>query len=436
MKRDKEFKGRSDREWNERLHIGILIVLGLGIIIALIILFINRPDTMRTKVDNTDSNIITENIISEENKQIVDSNKDIELDYLIEQINNIKVKEATKADAGEITDTTETTEDGVVIEQRKINIGSNSQEVKDIADTNIVAGESLSLTRFQLANTLYKLLSGENKLPSIEGYQVTYEDNQDIPSNYLSAVCYTSYLKILDFGTKFNGYRYVTKEETDDAMKKLQTYLDNYSAPKEVEEAIDLERQALEQEAASVLKDRVTVDRLYGQSEAIHKNPKTLEELDENQSNITKTTFDDSDTTKKEYLNIDEALLNGKELSNMGYNTVIGVTYYEEGARFKASKLGEVLKLVSEDFDSKAIGSNVLLSDVVGIYENNIVMGGYHINEVGNECIVFEDYKNIDSIGYIIYRDTLENNDENSVDTLLLVVNLDSMCIDSIQRGE
>lgn len=416
MSENKDTKQKDNRK--------LYTILGVAVVILMVIIAFALNFSTNKKVDTSDDSLVQTPLptdtIKPNNTEEPEPAEQIKyevpkdaasLSYLMELSNDVVIGTSEIVENEEIKQV-----------ETKLALDEQSPEISSL----IIAGNNdkqMNITRYQIADILYKILLNTNKLPDIYGYQISYEDSEDIPSKYMSAVCCTTYLELLTYDKRFDGYRYVVKDEVDEAFKKLQVYLDNY-VPSEItpeEEAKrnekTPERILLELEAAGILKDRQFKDKLNGQSVALFKEPKTLEQLEANQNSVLEVDLNSInelyDFTKSkldmEYINLDESLID-YSLLNRAYEdfNVIGVTYLNElDVICSAKEPGLILE--NKTFEVNQLTSFAGVHGVVGIYNNSIVCEGTKISGDDKFGVMIPYGNRIDSVGLLINKDLFEN---------------------------
>lgn len=294
------------------------------------------------------------------------------------------------------------------------------------------------VTRYQFASILYKIMLKENKLPDDSSFILTYEDKDSIPDKYYNAVKYTSCANLISFENKFDGYKFITKEETDLAFEKLNKYLSEFvevelpsgevtSISDDTEKAE--KRKQLEEEAAEILKNRKFVDKLNGQSYALFKEPRTLKELEANQENVIKLDMDSIDNEKAfgnvtaDYINLDQCLLDYSLLDeHSNLHDVVGVTFAKK-YNYKEIDCNGIYLYQSDIFTAESYLMRYAICGVK-IKDNKIVEYLDICSELGNEGIYSATNTEYDYLGIIVDKKKFETygdvKDENI--TAILVV--------------
>lgn len=375
-----------------------LKVLVLAIPIAIIVIgsicLIYRYEIGK---DSTDTEVTVNSI---KDNTIKLGENDATVDYFLEELNKI---EYTQTDL-ELTQN--------ILRDDIIN------ELKLIK--SIESEEHQGITRYQLAHTLYRLIVSENKLPSIRGYQVNYTDNEELPEIYTTAIAYTTYLGLYEFGEKFDGYKYTTQQEVAEAMGKCKKYLAEYKTAEdtttEVSAEKSTERVILENEAAEILREAVVQDSLNGQSIAKFKKPMTLGEIESNIESLAElnlnncTNMNNGEYTEKiynEYINIGEGLLDHKMLDSVEIN-ILGMTRVA-AVKFEV-KINEYNKIIlSNDLVDASLDTALAgVVSIVGIRESKVVsIGEYYIDMPYREIQMPNTA--IDSIAFVVPKGTLDN---------------------------
>lgn len=296
--------------------------------------------------------------------------------------------------------------------------------------------DELNITRYQFAYILYNLIKEANKEPSLENYVYAYQDSGDFPSRYTQAIYILDYTGIFEYDGAFDGYKYVTQQEVDSAVEKLQAYLDSRylefmgSQPDSTSETSGNETDTtaeLEQEAIEILSDKEFEDNLTGRSVAIYKQPKELWQLETNINNISKvdlysddieSAYENSQEVRFEYINLDEGLLDYSLIDELRKNhtyqyklddtEIVGMTVFEPIGVSK--NIGdETLSLTGKVLDDNLLlmlKSNGL---VLGINNHKIVSNGMLFSDNGQCFIQLYSKENIDSIGIIVPITDLQN---------------------------
>lgn len=391
------------------------VIIGVGILaIAIAVVFI--AGTNKSQEQEASPTVQTE--------ETIQGNEKKQEEIRVVDVSSIEIPE----NAANIKGLSEEL-DNISIEAGIETISSNN--IETIASSVGLIGEvdeTLNINRYQLADILYNIMYECNKLPDIYGYQLSYKDAKKIPTKYVQPVCYITYLELYTQDENYSGYNWITEDELKESMSKLRVYLENYV---ETEAGLNTnekelgEREALKREAEEILKNRNTVDRLNGQSVAIFKNPRTLNELEANINNITRVTK--SDLCKEiipniEYVNIDEAILDYKLIDEQ----ISGITYLKEDMKFSYTEVEDGLNIIKcnllSDITSKGLAG---ASKVVGIKDNKVICEGSIYNSIDTgewETGIIIDTKpsELDSIGIIIQKSTIENvytinNEESSI---------------------
>ena len=280
------------------------------------------------------------------------------------------------------------------------------------------------------------MIKEANKEPSLENYVYAYQDSGDFPSRYTQAIYILDYTGIFEYDGVFDGYKYVTQQEVDSAVEKLQIYLDSGyldfmgSQPDDTNEASGNEpgtTTELEQEAIEILSDKEFEDKLTGKSVALYKEPKELWQLETNINNISKvdlysddieSAYENSQEVRFEYINLDEGLLDYSLIDELRENhtyqyklddtEIVGMTVFEPIGVSK--NIGdETLSLTGKVLDDNLLlmlKSNGL---VLGINNHKIVSNGMLFSDNGQCFIQLYSKENIDSIGIIVPITDLQN---------------------------
>lgn len=296
--------------------------------------------------------------------------------------------------------------------------------------------DELNITRYQFAYILYNLIKEANKEPSLENYVYAYQDSGDFPSRYTQAIYILDYTGIFEYDGEFDGYKYVTQQEVDSAVEKLQAYLDSGyleftgSQPDGTSETSGNETDTiveLEQEAIEILSDKEFEDNLTGKSVAVYKQPRELWQLEANINNISKvdlysddieSAYENSQEVRFEYINLDEGLLDYSLIDKLRKNhtyqyklddiEIVGMTVFEPIGVSK--NIGdETLSLTGKVLDDNLLlmlKSNGL---VLGINNHKIVSNGMLFSDNGQCFIQLYSKENIDSIGIIVPITDLQN---------------------------
>ena len=296
--------------------------------------------------------------------------------------------------------------------------------------------DELNITRYQFAYILYNLIKEANKEPSLENYVYAYQDSGDFPSRYTQAIYILDYTGIFEYDGVFDGYKYVTQQEVDSAVEKLQVYLDSGyldfmgSQSDDTNEASGNEpgtTTELEQEAIEILSGKEFEDKLTGKSVALYKEPKELWQLETNINNISKvdlysddieSAYENSQEVRFEYINLDEGLLDYSLIDELRKNhtyqyklddtEIVGMTVFEPIGVSK--NIGdETLSLTGKVLDDNLLlmlKSNGL---VLGINNHKIVSNGMLFSDNGQCFIQLHSKENIDSIGIIVPITDLQN---------------------------
>lgn len=296
--------------------------------------------------------------------------------------------------------------------------------------------DELNITRYQFAYILYNLIKEANKEPSLEDYVYAYQDSGDFPSRYTQAIYILDYTGIFEYDGVFDGYKYVTQQEVDSAVEKLQVYLDSGyldfmgSQSDNTNEASGNEpgtTTELEQEAIEILSGKEFEDNLTGKSVALYKEPKELWQLETNINNISKvdlysddieSAYENSQEVRFEYINLDEGLLDYSLIDELRENhtyqyklddtEIVGMTVFEPIGVSK--NIGdETLSLTGKVLDDNLLlmlKSNGL---VLGINNHKIVSNGMLFSDNGQCFIRLYSKENIDSIGIIVSITDLQN---------------------------
>lgn len=296
--------------------------------------------------------------------------------------------------------------------------------------------DELNITRYQFAYILYNLIKEANKEPSLENYVYTYQDSGDFPSRYTQAIYILDYTGIFEYDGAFDGYKYVTQQEVDSAVEKLQVYLDSgylefmSSQSDNTNETSGNESGTtteLEQEAIEILSGKEFEDNLKGKSVALYKEPKELWQLETNINNISKvdlysddieSAYENSQEVRFEYINLDEGLLDYSLIDELRENhtyqyklddtEIVGMTVFEPIGVSK--NIGdETLSLTGKVLDDNLLlmlKSNGL---VLGINNHKIVSNGMLFSDNGQCFIRLYSKENIDSIGIIVSITDLQN---------------------------
>lgn len=296
--------------------------------------------------------------------------------------------------------------------------------------------DELNITRYQFAYILYNLIKEANKEPSLENYVYAYQDSGDFPSRYTQAIYILDYTGIFEYDGVFDGYKYVTQQEVDSAVEKLQVYLDSGYLDFMGSQSDDTNEASgngpgttteLEQEAIEILSGKEFEDKLTGKSVALYKEPKELWQLETNINNISKvdlysddieSAYENSQEVRFEYINLDEGLLDYSLIDELRKNhtyqyklddtEIVGMTVFEPIGVSK--NIGdETLSLTGKVLDDNLLlmlKSNGL---VLGINNHKIVSNGMLFSDNGQCFIQLHSKENIDSIGIIVPITDLQN---------------------------
>lgn len=296
--------------------------------------------------------------------------------------------------------------------------------------------DELNITRYQFAYILYNLIKEANKEPSLENYVYAYQDSGDFPSRYTQAIYILDYIGIFEYDGVFDGYKYVTQQEVDSAVEKLQVYLDSGYLDFMGSQSDDTNEASgngpgtateLEQEAIEILSGKEFEDNLTGRSVALYKEPKELWQLETNINNISKvdlysddieSAYENSQEVRFEYINLDEGLLDYSLIDELRENhtyqyklddtEIVGMTVFEPIGVSK--NIGdETLSLTGKVLDDNLLlmlKSNGL---VLGINNHKIVSNGMLFSDNGQCFIRLYSKENIDSIGIIVPITDLQN---------------------------
>ena len=296
--------------------------------------------------------------------------------------------------------------------------------------------DELNITRYQFAYILYNLIKEANKEPSLENYVYAYQDSGDFPSRYTQAIYILDYTGIFEYDGVFDGYKYVTQQEVDSAVEKLQVYLDSGyldfmgSQPDDTNEASGNEpgtTTELEQEAIEILSGKEFEDNLTGKSVALYKEPKELWQLETNINNISKvdlysddieSAYENSQEVRFEYINLDEGLLDYSLIDELRKNhtyqyklddtEIVGMTVFEPIGLFK--NVGdEEVSLTGDILDDNILLMLKSNGIVFGIDNHKIVSNGMLFSDNGQCFIRLYSKENIDSIGIIVSITDLQN---------------------------
>lgn len=296
--------------------------------------------------------------------------------------------------------------------------------------------DELNITRYQFAYILYNLIKEANKEPSLENYVYAYQDSGGFPSRYTQAIYILDYTGIFEYDGVFDGYKYVTQQEVDSAVEKLQVYLDSGylefmgSQSDDTNEASGNESGTtaeLEQEAIEILSGKEFEDKLTGKSVALYKEPKELWQLETNINNISKvdlysddieSAYENSQEVRFEYINLDEGLLDYSLIDELRENhtyqyklddtEIVGMTVFKPIGLFKYVG-DEEISLTGNILDDNILlmlKSNGL---VLGINNHKIVSNGMLFSDNGQCFIQLYSKENIDSIGIIVPITDLQN---------------------------
>lgn len=311
----------------------------------------------------------------------------------------------------------------------------SSEAVSSIALISSNSDE-LNITRYQFAYILYNLIKEANKEPSLENYVYAYQDSGDFPSRYTQAIYILDYTGIFEYDGVFDGYKYVTQQEVDSAVEKLQVYLDSGyldymgSQSDNTNEASGNEpgtTTELEQEAIEILSDKEFEDNLIGKSVALYKEPKELWQLETNINNISKidlysddieSAYENSQEVRFEYINLDEGLLDYSLIDELRKNhtyqyklddtEIVGMTVFEPIGLFK--NVGdEEVSLTGDILDDNILLMLKSNGIVFGIDNHKIVSNGMLFSDNGQCFIQLYSKENIDSIGIIVPITDLQN---------------------------
>lgn len=300
--------------------------------------------------------------------------------------------------------------------------------------------DELNITRYQFAYILYNLIKKANKEPSLENYVYTYQDSGDFPSKYTQAIYIIDYTGIFEYDRVFDGYKYVTQQEVDSAVEKLQVYLDSGylefmgSQSDATSETSDNETDTtaeLEQEAIEILSDKEFEDNLTGRSVAVYKQPRELWQLEANINNISKvdlysdnieSAYENSQEVRFEYINLDEGLLDYSLIDELRKNhtyqyklddtEIVGMTVFEP---ISVSINNEDNKLwiqgsILEDNTMLLLKSNGIS---FGIKDYKIVSNGNIYSDCQGQLIIMDSADDIDAIGMLVPVKELRNVNNN-----------------------
>lgn len=323
-----------------------------------------------------------------------------------------------------------------------------------------------NIDRYQMSSILYELMLLKDKVPNIDGYSVIYSDMDDFPEKYITpivAVTRSDCLSdIVELRSEFSGYTYVSKDELNIWIENFKDYLSNYDKytlkvenesttnvlDTNTKNKLQVEKEKAAKEAEKVLKDRKTDDRLNGQSVAIYNNPRTLTEIEANLNNITKVSISELATNDNyalgsksehpnpdlkvnvEYINLDEALVD-KELMEEyisdiytdmeGVNVEFTGVSRTDSMKFELDYTFDQNVLRSSDIEKMWDNYKIKPIMVAGINNHSIVSAGLVGVEIvgedeSNTFIQLPDY-DIDTLGFIYRKDTLENMEDWSATT-------------------
>lgn len=300
--------------------------------------------------------------------------------------------------------------------------------------------DEINITRYQFAYILYNLIKEANKEPSLENYVYTYQDSGDFPSRYTQAIYILDYTGIFEYDGAFDGYKYVTQQEVDSAVEKLQIYLDSGyldfmgSQPDGTSETSGNKTDTtaeLEQEAIEILSDKEFEDNLTGRSVAVYKQPRELWQLEANINNISKvdlysddieSAYENSQEVRFEYINLDEGLLDYSLIDELRKNhtyqyklddtEIVGMTVFEP---ISVSINNEDNKLwiqgsILEDNTMLLLKSNGIS---FGIKDYKIISNGNIYSDYQGQLIIMDSADDIDAIGMLVPVKELRNVNNN-----------------------
>lgn len=397
-----------------------IIIISLGILILATIIGIVILNTKENNIDDTLNEDVTQ-----------------------------QVEEYIPVYKDEVTESTANL--GYVIDK----ISDNKEDVqldKLTENTNILdtSDREYNITRFQLATIIYNIIVDENKLSSSTPINITFEDNSDIPTKYFTAVAITSNLGILQYSDKFDGYKYATKKEVDEAFERLQDYLDKWVADAINEEPITNEEntnnivnnQELESIAEDILKDREPEDKLNGQSVAVTDEPKSIYDIINNWEAIEAFDLYDDQLLSRyttgekinfDYINLDEGFLSSNKIESLSVDedpnytvadmNIIGATITAP-VTMSYNIIDNNLILSNKDILDKISIFNMEPTKCFGIKDYSIVTSGDWYPDELDPLIVLES-KSIDCIGIAVSKDILEGENifsENKSNNYILLV--------------
>lgn len=303
--------------------------------------------------------------------------------------------------------------------------------------------DELNITRYQFAYILYNLIKEANKEPSLENYIYAYQDSGDFPSKYTQAIYILDYTGIFEYDGVFDGYKYVTQQEVDSAVEKLQVYLDSgyldfmSSQSDDTNETSGNESGTtteLEQEAIEILSGKEFEDNLTGKSVALYKEPKELWQLETNINNISKvdlysddieSAYENSQEVRFEYINLDEGLLDYSLIDELRENHTY--QYKLDDTEIVGMTVFEPISLSINNNDNKLWIQGSILEDntmlllksngiAFGIKDYKIVSNGNVYSDYQGQLIVMDSTDDIDAIGMLVPIKELRNVNNNNED--------------------
>ena len=413
----------------EKSKFKIIAIVSLSVAIVVVLYFILSSEIGNTSKDYTDKNQISTEEFSNEQEVVSDSNNNNY--YEIKSENIIEINEAEYADSIPL--------DYAKLE-KQIEVSNTyegkSKAIELVRQYTQLSSRNKGINRYKLAEMLFRIIEAEGKLPNISGYVMNYEDNDTILLDYTDAIRYTTYLKLYDFGARFDGYKPVTQAEIDSSMEKLEQYLS--STDKIVR--TDYKNKEKFKEDVGTIKDNPELnkevedrdysddkykDRLNGESVAIHKNPKSAEEIQENIDNIRRIDleeigekeFNSDQVVYVDYLNKHEGLVEYSLLDTIQVDDmlldVVGITYSEKES-FKVSTLGVLKKYESTETEFGWNNYFLYSTEAVGIKNGKVVTRGNYVKNYSVQTepyITFDSNVDIDHIGIVVSKSVLDSTD-------------------------
>lgn len=295
-------------------------------------------------------------------------------------------------------------------------------------------------------------MSNKNNVPS--EYVMTLQDG----GRYSGNMEYVTYNKLIDSGTEyFVGETTMTNDEANYALEELMKVMDK-TEPVEFKvqesnvsevygqlEDIDAKTQNSKIEAANTLEYKQFIDDLFGESVAIYKEPKTIEQLD---ANIRALSIGDPYSSKNVYdfINVDQGLY---DYSMVKANIDTEAPNYEEIVEETRVKGLAICKLPT-GISKTVQGSDIVLyharlgdmgtseagnytlayrNDIYLIADNKVISKGslYFDGTDGNIKIRFDsgDFEKADYIGAVTTKEMLTGNEDVNKTRVMVMYKVD-----------